>query len=134
MKRSVGAGFLTCLLLAATACGGGGSKSSSTSDQKSAQASPSSSSSTRPSVDDLSKSLVKGASGSTSNYTKSQADCIAGVLVKSGVSDQALQAIAKRDATFKESKKDDAALSAAVGDLRKCVPATSSGTSPSPGG
>jgi hypothetical protein len=133
MKRRVGAGLVTCLLLAATACGGSGGSGDKASSSAPDKAS-SSASSSRPSVDDLSKSLRKGAAGSSGSYTKAQADCLAGVLVKSDVSDKALQAIAKLDTKFKETKKDDTALNAVVGDLQKCGPTASPSGSPSPAG
>ena len=100
MVKKLGASLAVALLLATSACGGG-----------------------RPSADELSTAMQKGVK--TDNRTvklpKNQADCAARIFVKSDLSDEALQAIADRDETFKESKKDAAALQKITDDLGACA-------------
>jgi hypothetical protein len=100
MVKKLGATVAVALLLATSACGGG-----------------------RPSADELSTAMQKGVktNNQTVKLTKVQADCAAKIFVKSDLSDEALQAIADRDDTFKESKKDAAALKKITPDLGACV-------------
>ena len=65
-----------------------------------------------PPADELSTAMQKGVKTNdrTVKLTKDQADCAAKIFVKSDLSDEALQAIADGDETYKESKKDAAAL------------------------
>jgi hypothetical protein len=98
--KKLGATVAVALLLATSACGGG-----------------------RPSEDELSTAMQKGVktNDQTVKLTKKQADCAAKIFVKSDISDDALNAIAKRDDKYKESKKDRDALKKVSPDLAKCV-------------
>ena len=100
MVKKLGATLAVALLLATSACGEG-----------------------RPSADELSTAMQKGvkAQDRTVKLSKVQADCAAKIFVKSDLSDDALQAIADRDETFKASKKDDAALKKISDDLGACA-------------
>ena len=100
MVKKLGATLAVALLLATSACGGG-----------------------RPSEAELSTAMQKGVktNDQTVKLTKEQADCAAKVFVKSDVSDEALEAIAERDETYKESKKDAAAFEKIKTDLGECV-------------
>lgn len=100
MVKKLGASVAVALLLATAACGAG-----------------------RPSEKELSTAMQKGVktSDQTVKLTKEQADCAARIFVKSDLSDEALQAIADRDQTYKESKKDAAALKKIRDDLGACV-------------
>jgi hypothetical protein len=101
MVKKLGATVAVALLLATSACGGG-----------------------RPSADELSTSMqTKGVTtnGRTVKLTKDQADCAAKIFVNSDLSDEALQAIADSDETYKASKQDDAALKKITDDLGACA-------------
>ena len=101
MVKKLGAAVAVALLLVTSACGGG-----------------------RPSEEELSTAMQKGFKTNddqTVKLAKEQADCAAKVLVKSDMSDEALQSIAERDETYKESKKDAAAREAIKDDLAACV-------------
>jgi len=100
MVKKLGATVAVALLLATSACGAG-----------------------RPSEGELSTAMQKGVKTNeqTVKLTKEQADCAAKIFVKSGLSDDALQAIADRDETYKESKKDAAAFEKIKTDLGECV-------------
>ena len=100
MVKRLGATVAVALLLATSACGAG-----------------------RPSEEELSTAMQKGVktNDQTVKLTKEQADCAAKIFVKSGLSDDALQAIADRDETYKESKKDAAAFEKIKTDLGECV-------------
>ena len=101
MVKKLGATVAVALLLATSACG----------DE-------------RPTADELSTSMQeKGVTtnGRTVKLTKDQADCAAKIFVKSGLSDEALQAIVDSDETYKASKQDDAALRKITDDLGACA-------------
>ena len=100
MVKKLGATVAVALLLATSACGGG-----------------------RPSEAELSTAMQKGVktNDQTVKLTKEQADCAAKIFVKSDLSDEALQALTERDQTYKESKKDAAALERISDDLGACV-------------
>lgn len=119
-------------LMGVSACGGGDSTSSAgSSASASASSSPSASSSAasgaRPTATAVSTSLQApvtpspGASAQPSSFTPTQADCAAKVLVGSEISDAALTAIVTKDATFTETKADDAALQKVSVPLKACV-------------
>lgn len=74
--------------------------------------------SSRPSADDLSKSIQKQSKG---QVTKKQADCMGEVMNKSKISDEGLRAIVKQDKKFKASKKDESAMKSATGDIMQCA-------------
>ena len=100
MVKKLGATIAVALLLATSACG-----------------------SERPTADELSTSMQKGVKtgGRTVKLNKAQADCAAKIFVKSDLSDEALKAIADSDETYKESKKDNAALDKITDDLAGCA-------------
>ena len=100
MVKRLGATVAVALLLATSACGAG-----------------------RPSEEELSTAMQKGVktNDQTVKLTKKQADCAAKIFVKSGLSDEALQAIADSDETYKATKKDDAALKKITDDLGACA-------------
>jgi uncharacterized lipoprotein YehR (DUF1307 family) len=86
--------------LSLSACGGGGD---------------------RPSKDELSKALSKKDNGLGTTLTKKQADCVAGAIVDSKLSDKALKALADGDEDFKPTKEDTKAQKAVTEDLTKCL-------------
>lgn len=92
------------LLLSLTACGGGG----------------------RPSESDLSKSITDGEFGKLTGAPKSMltddfAKCMAKVLEKSDLSDDALQALVDGDKDFKGSKDDTNALEGVLDEAMDCA-------------
>ena len=101
MVKKLAAAVTVALLLATSACG-----------------------EERPTADELSTSMQKKGvttDGRTVKLTKDQADCAAKIFVKSGLSDEALQAIADSDETYKATKKDNAALEKIRDDLGACA-------------
>ena len=89
MVRKFGVAAATAVLLLTAACGGGGG---------------------RPSVDDIQKSLTDGKAADvlgTTTLTDDQAECIAKILEKSGISDEGLQAIVDGKKNYKPSKDDE---------------------------
>lgn len=103
MMKKLGACLAVALLLATAACG-----------------------SSRPSADDVSKALQKGAqsnraAGQSTKLTKKQSDCAGKIFVDSKVSDAALKALVAGNQKYKESKADDAALQKVIPQLKKCV-------------
>ena len=104
--RKFGAALATGALLLATGCGGGGDEG-------------------RPSSDEISKALQKGTNaadlGLTQDLPDDAADCIAGALVKSKISDKALRSIVDGDKDYKLSDKDEKALTPMVTELTECL-------------
>jgi hypothetical protein len=103
--RKYGAALVMGVLLVTSACGGGGN---------------------RPSVSDVSQVLRKGGDGSLlgaagASLNKKAADCIAGALVHSKLSDKALRAIVDGDTGYKGSSSDQAAVSGVTTKMTKCV-------------
>lgn len=104
--RKFGAALACAMLLATSACGGGG----------------------RPSTDDVAKALLKGGEDSvlgsvSARLDQKTADCIAQALVESKISDNGLRALVDGDKDFKGSKQDEAALTAAAGEMTTCMTA-----------
>ena len=100
MKKNLTAAVAIATLALAGACGGG---------------------SDRPSKDELAKALSSKDNGLGATLTKKQADCAAGVIVDSKLSDKALKALQEGDKDFKPSKADTKAQAATVEDLGKCL-------------
>lgn len=105
--RECGAALVTGAVLAASACGGGGS---------------------RPSEAELSRALQKGAEGSilgegASKVSKEAADCVAKVLVGSGISDRALTALVEGRKSYTPTKADTAAAVKVSSKVVACLPA-----------
>ena len=102
MKKTLTAALVVAALSLTSACGGGGDRPS--------------------------KADVKGALTSKDNVFGTKipsktADCIAGALVDSDVSDKTLQAIVDGDKKYKGSDKDKDALNGLQSDLTKCATA-----------
>jgi hypothetical protein len=88
MRRNVTLLLVALGLTLTAACGGGG----------------------RPSKSDVSDALTKNNNSVGTKLPKKQADCFAGLLVKSKVSDKALKALVDGDKKYKASSKDTTAL------------------------
>lgn len=101
MKKSMSALFIVAALALTSACGGddGGD---------------------RPSKAEVKKSITSKDSALGTVPDKA-ADCVAGLLVDSKVSDGALKAIVDQDKKYKASKKDEKALQELQTDLGTCV-------------
>lgn len=91
MKRALGAVAIVAGLALTSACGGGDAE--------------------RPTQDQVAKALTGESSVFGSSIPKESADCFAGVLVKSDLSDGTLNAIVEGDEDYKGSDDDKKALS-----------------------
>ena len=100
MKKSLTAAFIV-VALSLTACGGGGDD--------------------RPSKAEVKKSLTSKDSVFGATIPESAADCVAGVLVDSKLSDKTLNAIVKGDKGYDGTKEDQKALSSLTSEFGKCV-------------
>lgn len=106
MKKTMSAMFVVATLTLTSACGG-------------------SDGSDRPTQAEIKKAITAKDSVFGTEIPAAQADCVAGVLVDSKVSDKTLQAIIDADKDYKGSKADTNALNDMTTDLAKCVtPAT----------
>lgn len=105
MKKSMSALFIVAALALTSACGGddGGDRPTKAEVKKSI----------------TSKDSVLG------TIPDEAADCVAGLLVDSKVSDGALTAILEKDEDYKATKKDESALKGLQTDLGKCVTTSS---------
>lgn len=98
MKKTLSAAFIVAALALTSACGGGGGD--------------------RPSKGELADQIVKSSSGA---ITKKQADCAADAILKSDLSDEAVQAFADNKTDYKPSDEDTKAGTAVATDIGKCV-------------
>ncbi|MCW2769253.1 MAG: hypothetical protein JWR27_686 [Aeromicrobium sp.] len=101
MKNTISAAMIVAALALTSACGGGGDD--------------------RPSKADVKTAITKKDSVFGSAIPKAAADCVAGVLVDSKVSDKALTAIVEGDKKFKGSKSDEEALRGLSSKFGTCV-------------
>jgi hypothetical protein len=101
MKKTLTAAFVVAALSLTSACGGGGDD--------------------RPSKAEVKKAITSKDSVFGSSIPAKSADCIAGALVDSDISDKTIQAIVDGDKDYKGSKKDKEALTGLQSDLTKCV-------------
>jgi hypothetical protein len=101
MKNTISAAMIVAALALTSACGGGGDD--------------------RPSKADVKTAITKKDSVFGSAIPKAAADCVAGVLVDSKVSDKALTAIVEGDKKFKGSKSDEKALRGLSSKFGTCV-------------
>jgi hypothetical protein len=99
MKKSLTAAIIVAAL-SLTACGGGDA---------------------RPTKAEVQKSLTSKDSVFGSTVPEKAADCVAGVLVDSDLSDKALKAIVDGDKGYDGSDKDQKALSGMTTDIGKCA-------------
>jgi len=78
----------------------------------------------RPSKDDLVEAMQSGDSGlGTGDLPDEMADCMAGILHKSDLSDEALQAIVDKDEDYEPSDDDEKALEDIQSNvLEECAP------------
>ena len=101
MKKTLTALFAVAALSLTSACGGGGDD--------------------RPTQAELKKAITSEDSVFGSSIPKSAADCIAGALEKSDISNKTLNAIVESDKDYKGSKDDEEALTSLQSDLTKCA-------------
>lgn len=104
MKKTLTAAFVVAALSLTSACGGGGGD--------------------RPSKAEVKSALTKKDNVFGTTIPAKTADCIAGALVDSKVSDKTLQAIVDGDEKYKGSDKDKDALNGLQSDLTKCATAS----------
>jgi hypothetical protein len=103
MKKTLTAAFVVAALSLTSACGGGGD---------------------RPSKTEVKEAITSKDSVFGTSIPEKAADCIAGALVDSDVSDKTLQAIVDADKDYKGSDKDKDALNGLQSDLTKCATAS----------
>jgi hypothetical protein len=102
MKKTLTAALVVAALSLTSACGGGGD---------------------RPSKAEVKEAITSKDSVFGTSIPEKAADCIAGALVDSDVSDKTLQAIVDSDKDYKGSDKDKDALNGLQSDLTKCATA-----------
>lgn len=101
MKKTLTAAMMVTTLALAGACGGGGDE--------------------RPTKADISKAITAKDSVFGTTIPKKSADCVAGVIVDSKLSDKAVKAIAKGDKGYDASKDDAKALTGLTSKLGGCI-------------
>ena len=101
MKKSLTAAFIVAAL-SLTACGGGDGDG-------------------RPTKAEVKKSLTSADSVFGTTIPKEAADCVAGVLVDSDLSDKTLNAMVKGDKDYKGTDDDKKALTDLTAKFGKCV-------------
>lgn len=101
MKKTLGAAMLVSALALTSACGGGGDD--------------------RPTQGEVKKSITSKDSVFGTAIPETAADCVAGALVDSKLSDKALNAIVENDKDFKGGKSDEKALSGLTTTIGKCA-------------
>lgn len=102
MKKSLTAALIVAAL-SLSACGGGDDGGD------------------RPSTSDVKKSLTSKDSVFGTTIPEESADCVAGVLVDSDLSDKTLKAMVDGDKDYKGSKDDQKALASLTTEFGKCV-------------
>lgn len=100
MKKSMSALFIVAALSLTSACGGGGDD--------------------RPTKAEVKKAIT-GKDSVLGAVPDKAADCVAGALVDSKVSDKALKAIVENDKDFKGSDDDRKALTGLQDEVTKCA-------------
>jgi hypothetical protein len=102
MKKTLSAAFVVAALAFTSACGGddGGD---------------------RPSKAEVKTAITSEDSVFGTAIPEASADCVAGALVDSDVSDKTLTAIVESDKDYKGSKDDEKALTDLTSDFAKCV-------------
>lgn len=100
MKKSLTAVFIVAAL-SLSACGGGGDD--------------------RPTKAEVKKSLTSKDSVFGTTIPAEAADCVAGVLVDSDLSDKTLNAMVEGDKDYKGSDDDQKALTGLTAEFGKCV-------------
>ncbi|MCD9198549.1 hypothetical protein [Aeromicrobium wangtongii] len=101
MKKTMSAAFLVAALALTSACGG--------SDDN------------RPTKAEVKTAITSEDSVFGTAIPEESADCVAGVLVDSDVSDKTLKAIVESDDDYKGSKDDEKALTGLSDEFAKCV-------------
>lgn len=101
MKKSLSALFIVTALTLTSACGGGGDD--------------------RPTKSEVKKAITGKDSIFGGALPKSAADCVAGALVDSKVSDKTLKALVDGDKDYKGTDKDKDALTDLQDDVTKCA-------------
>ena len=101
MKKLMSAVFIVAALALTSACGGGGGD--------------------RPSKDDVKSSITGDDSVFGSAIPEEAADCVAGVLVDSDLSNETLNAIVEGDTDYKGSDDEQKALTDLTSEFGKCV-------------
>lgn len=101
MKKTMSAAFIVAALALTSACGGGGDD--------------------RPSKADVKTAITSKDSVFGSAIPEEAADCVAGALVDSKISDKTLDAIVKGDTGYKGSADDKSALSDLTSKVTKCA-------------
>jgi hypothetical protein len=102
MKKTLTAMIAVAALSLTTACGGGGGDE-------------------RPTQAELKKAITSDDSVFGTSIPESAADCIAGALEKSDVSDKTLNAIVENDKDYKGSDEDEKALTSLQSEVTKCA-------------
>lgn len=102
MKKTLSAAFIVAALALTSACGGGGGGD-------------------RPTKAEVKTAITSDDSVFGTSIPEKSADCVAGVLVDSDVSDKTLKAIVDSDEDYKGSKDDEKALTSLTADFAKCV-------------
>lgn len=100
MKKTMSAMFIVATLALTSACGGGDD---------------------RPSKAEVKKSITSKDSVFGTSIPEKSADCVAGALVDSKVSDKTLNAIVEGDEDYKGTDKDKKALNDLTTKLGECV-------------
>lgn len=100
MKKTMSAMFIVATLALTSACGGGDD---------------------RPSKAEVKKSITSEDSVFGTSIPEKSADCVAGALVDSKVSDKTLNAIVEGDEDYKGTDKDKKALNSLTTKLGECV-------------
>lgn len=108
MKNTISAVMIVAALALTSACGGDGDGGDRDRDD-------------RPTKAEVKTAITKKDSVFGSAIPKAAADCVAGVLVDSKVSDKALTAIVESDKDFKGSKADEKALRGVSSKFTTCV-------------
>ncbi len=101
MKKTLTAAMIVATLAMTSACGGGGDD--------------------RPTKAEIKKAITSKDSVFGTTIPESAADCVAGVLEDSKLSDKTLNAIAKGDKDYKGSDADKKALTGLTSEFGKCV-------------
>jgi hypothetical protein len=101
MKKIMSTAFIVAALAVTSACGGGGDE--------------------RPTKAEIKTAITSEDGVFGSAIPDEAADCVAGALVDSDVSDKTLNAIVEKDEDYKGTDKDKDALTGLQADIQKCA-------------